>query len=371
MKSIYICYFLLEGEKELYINNIELNQFRNYKKEKIEFSKGMNIIYGENGQGKTNILEAISICSIGKSFRNASNINLKNNESEYYGIEIDFFSQERNQKIEVKYYENKREIILNGIKIKKIGELIGNIPTVIFTPDSLKLIKDGPSERRRFLDIMISQIDKSYFYKLQKYNKIIINRNHILKEIRNREIEKLEIEIWNKGLIETGAEIIKKRIKHIEEMKEDIKRIYSEIAMKKEEIEIEYSYKAEKIEEKLEEEIKKNRESEIKSGITITGPQRHDIIIKLNNMEMKKYGSQGQQRTAVMAIKLAELNKIKKETDEEPVLLLDDIMSELDKKRRRNLNKLINDIQVIVTTTEKEEEGKNAIEVRNGKVNYK
>jgi DNA replication and repair protein RecF len=344
----------------LKIQKIKLVNFRNYENQELLLGERTNILYGKNGYGKTNILEGIVLCSIGKSFRNAKDKNMLMSTKDSYKITIEFISNEREQEIVFFYKENNREININGIKVRKIGELIGNIPAVIFSPEDLKIVKGSPIERRRFLDILICQINNKYFYELQKYNKIVTNRNILLKEINKREINNYEMETWNEALIETGSRIIRERVKYINKISEKAIEYQKYLSDEKEKLSIEYinvnsdkQYEEiENLEMYLMKQLNENKKREIKYGATLIGPQRDDLKISLSGLEIKKYGSQGQQRTAVLALKLSELDILKEELDEKPILLLDDVMSELDIERRVRLSELIKDIQVVITTTD-------------------
>ena len=313
----------------MWINKIKINNFRNYKNEEINLTKNINIFYGENAQGKTNIIESI------------------------------FFSKaDREGKVKVDL-ENKKNVYLNGIKLKKLSELLGNINIVIFTPDDINILKGGPQNRRKFLDIMISQLRPNYMYNLNLYLKTLEQRNNYLRQIREENKSENLLEIWDEKLAEYANKIKKK-----------IKIIHEEITDKKENIEIEYITECDNKEKYLEL-LKKRRKLDIIKGFTTKGIHRDDFMIYINDKELSIYGSQGQHRTTILSLKLSELKIILEETGENPILLLDDFMSELDEKRKKHFLENIKDTQVIITCTEKFDiENKNILiyNVKDGKV---
>jgi DNA replication and repair protein RecF len=344
----------------LYINNLKLKNFRNYSNLDIDFSDKYNIIYGENAQGKTNILEAIFLCASARSHRTAKDMELIKIGEEKYFIAIEFKKENGNSCIELNYCkEEKKRIKINEISVKKIGDLMGNLNAVIFSPEDLLIIKEGPSERRRFIDITISQIKPYYFYDLQQYGKILDQRNTLLKQIQEKIQLKDTLEIWNEKLITVGSRIIKVRNDFIKRLGEKSKNNHYNLSGKKEKLDLKYnsSIKFERLDD-VENTFRKNLEvsekREIMKGTTIIGPQRDDYEIYLNDINIKLYGSQGQQRTSILSIKLSEIEIIKEETGENPVLLLDDVMSELDKRRQEFLLENLSDIQTFITCTDNE-----------------
>ena len=335
----------------MWINKIKVNNFRNYDNEEIELNKNINIFYGENAQGKTNIIEAIFLSSMGKSFRAKKDkemIKLSENKAM---IEILFNKKDRDGKIKIEL-QNKKNVYLNGIKLKKLSELLGNINIVIFTPDDINILKGGPQNRRRFLDIMISQLKPNYMYNLNLYLKTLEQRNNYLRQIKEYNKDENLLEIWDEKLAEYAFNIYNYRNEFINKIKNKIKNIHSEITNNKEEIEIEYLTECESKEKYLKL-LKDRRKLDIIKGYTTKGIHRDDFIIYINKKELNIYGSQGQHRTAILSLKLSELNIIYEETGEYPILLLDDFMSELDEKRREHFLKNIKNTQIIITCTEK------------------
>ena len=335
----------------MWINKIKLTNFRNYNKQEINLYENINVFFGENAQGKTNIIESIFLSSIGKSFRtNKEKELIKFNEPKAL-IEIDYEKSDRNGNIKIEIGE-KKQIYLNGIKLKKLSELLGNINIVIFTPDDINILKGGPQNRRKFLDIMISQLRPNYMHVLTLYNKTLEQRNNYLKQIKIENKDQNLLDIWDEKLIEYGIKIYEYRKEFIEKIKNKINNIHKEITQDKEEIEIKYFSDA-NTRQNFINELKSRRKLDIIKGFTTKGIHRDDFVVYINGREVEIYGSQGQHRTAILSLKLSELNVIYDEIGEYPILLLDDFMSELDDKRRRNFLNNIKDIQVIITCTEK------------------
>ena len=335
----------------MWIKKIKINNFRNYKNQEIILNKNINIFYGDNAQGKTNIIETIFLCSLGKSFRTNKEKELIKIGEENCKVEVEFEKSDREGRVEVKLGE-KKNILLNDIKIKRLSELLGNINTVIFTPDDINILKGGPQNRRKFLDIMISQLRPKYMHIYSMYAKTINERNNYLKKIKTENKNEELLEIWDEQLIEYGKIIADYRKEFIEKIKDKIKNIHNEITENKEEIKIEYNSDClEK--EKYKRLLLERRKLDIIKGYTTRGIHRDDFTIFLNQMPVNIYGSQGQHRTAMLSLKMSELKVIKDEINENPILLLDDFMSELDNKRINNFLETIEDTQVIVTCTEK------------------
>lgn len=331
------------------ITNIELQNFRNYKQEKIELSPFINIFYGDNAQGKTNIIESIFFIAFGKSFRTNKDKEIINKNSSFFNIKMNYKNKDRTGNIKVQVC-NKKTIEINGIKIKKLSELLGTINIVLFTPEDITVLKDGPSKRRRFLDMMISQIRPNYVYNLNRYFRILDERNTYLKQVTIKNYNKEMFKIWNEKLTEYGYNIAKYRNEFIEKIKEKIEPIHKEITEEKENIKIKYitdCIDKEKFYLKLENSLN----IDLQRGYTSIGIQKDDFMIYINEEPINIYGSQGQNRTAMLSLKLSELQIIKEETQENPILLLDDFMSELDEKRIKNFLKYIKNTQVIITCT--------------------
>ena len=335
----------------MYIDRIKLTNFRNYKQLDLELNKHINIIYGDNAQGKTNILEAIFLCSFGKSFRTTKEKEMIMFNEEKSLVEVYYQKKDRDGKIKIEI-GNKKQISLNGIKLKKLSELLGNMNIVIFTPDDINILKDGPAKRRRFLDIMIGQLRPNYVYNLNMYLKTIEQRNNYLRQIREENKNEDLLEIWDEKLAEYGEKVFEYRKEFIEKIANKINEIHMKITDENETLKIEYVSNCENRENYLKL-LKERRKLDIIKGFTTKGVHRDDFMIYINNREVSTYGSQGQNRTAILSLKLAELKVIYDEIGEYPILLLDDFMSELDEKRRKNFLNNIENTQVILTGTEK------------------
>lgn len=334
----------------MYIKKIHLLYYRNYEALDLTFSKGVNLIYGDNAQGKTNILEAIYLCGTGKSHRT-------NNDKEliYFGkpaakVEVELQKEISDWNINVLLSEKeKKKVQLNGVQMPKIADLLGNLHVVMFSPEDLGLIKSGPADRRRFMDIELCQLKPRYFYDLTQYNKVLKQRNNLLKEIKYNQSLRDTLFAWDAQLSALGKRIIFTRSHFIEKLAIITKKIHYSITSGKEELITRYesNVSAEDFEKKLE----KNVERDILRGSTSVGPHKDDILFSIGDLDLRTYGSQGQQRSAALSVKLAELEFVKQEIGEYPVLLLDDVMSELDAHRQNDLLQNLKEIQTIVTGT--------------------
>ena len=345
----------------MWIKKLKLNNFRNYQTQEIEFDKNINIIYGENAQGKTNIIEAIFLSSVGKSFRTNKEKELIKFNENFCNVEIDYEKSDRDGNIKIDI-STKKNIYINKIKIKKLSELLGNIHTVIFTPDDINILKGGPENRRKFLNIMISQLRPKYMHIYSLYNKALEERNNYLKKIKQENASEEMLEIWDEQLISYGKIISEYRKEFIDKIKNKIKIIHKNITGEKEEIKI--NYLTDCLDENNYRELLKQRKKlDIIKGYTTRGIHRDDFQIFINDILVNVYGSQGQHRTAILSLKISELQVVNDEIGENPILLLDDFMSELDENRRSNFIENIKDTQVIITCTDK-------IEINNENVKY-
>ena len=346
----------------MFIKNIKVENFRNYENQLIEFNKNINIIYGNNAQGKTNILEAIFFSAFGKSFRTSKEKQVIMKEKDFFKIHTEFQKKDREGYIDL-FLGNDKSISVNGVKLNKLSELLGNINIVIFSPEDINLLKDESAVRRKFLDMMISQLRKNYIYNLNNYKKNLEQKNNYLK---SRNISDDMLDVYDEKLAEYSENVYQYRNEFIEKIKEKIKEIHSNIT--DEEISIVYKTDCES-KEKCLEKLKKNREKDKYRGFSSVGCHRDDFKILINGDEVDIYGSQGQNRTAILSLKMAELEVINDEIGEYPILLLDDFMSELDQERITNFLKSINNIQVIITCTEKIDlENSSNFYVNNGEI---
>ena len=330
------------------IESLELSNYRNYKNLYMDYSPKTNLLFGNNAQGKTNILEAIYICAAGRSHRGSKDKEeIKFGEDEAH-IKININKNNINYRIDIHLKKNRpKGIAINGIPIKKTSELLGIFNVVFFSPEDLSIIKNGPSERRRFLDMELCQLNSLYVHSLICYNKILIQRNKLLKDFNFIKESKETLDILDIQLIKYGKEIIRYREVFIDELKNIIKKISKDISGEYININYEKNIEIDKYEEKL----KNKRNEEIKLKMTLIGPHRDDISFCIDGVDIRRFGSQGQQRTAALSLKLSEIELVKEKVKDTPVLLLDDVLSELDKKRQSKLLEYIGDIQTVITCT--------------------
>lgn len=336
------------------INSLELNNFRNYTYTKTQFNDGLNFIVGSNAQGKTNMLESIYILSVGKSPKNSKDKQIIRFNQNKAKIGVSFSTIAGNKTIEMYLDKSeKKSIKINNLNILKLTELVGTLSVVYFSPDELKLIKEVPEDRRNFLDVSISQFDKTYLYDLMKYNRILKMRNQILKSLDSRDSKIEQLKLFTPQLISTAERIIEKRLKFIEKLNEIAKNIHKNITID-ENLDISYSYSMKEnlsIKEDLINQFNSSIEKEIELGYTSIGPHRDDIIFKINDLDTKHYASQGQQRTVALVVKLSLMEVIKEEIGEYPILLLDDVLSELDSERQERLLNMTTKYQTFISCT--------------------
>ena len=336
----------------MYINSIILENFRNYEKQEISLNENINIIHGYNAQGKTNIIEAIFLCAYGKSFRAKKDTDLIKFGEKLAKVEISYKKSDREGKIKSEI-EDKKTFYINGVKQSKISDILGKINVVIFTPDDIEIIKDGPQRRRKFLDMLISSLKPNYIHLLNTYNKTLEQRNNYLRQIKLENKPASMLDIWDEQLAEYSYKIFEYRKYFIEKISEKIDVFHNLITKSgKEDIKIKYISNS-KDQQSFLENLKKTREVDIKRGFTAIGIHRDDFMIYINGKSVSVFGSQGQQRTAVLSLKLCELDIVKEETEDTPVLLLDDFMSELDEIRRKSFLENIKGSQVIITCTDR------------------
>ncbi len=334
----------------MFIDSLELSKYRNYENLNISFDPGITILYGDNAQGKTNILEALYIAGTTKSHRGSKDKDIIKFDEEEAHIRLKTTKNDIGHKIDVHLRKNKNKYIaIDGISIKKSGELLGLINMIFFSPEDLSIIKNGPSQRRRFMNLELCQLNKLYFYNYINYNKALEQRNTLLKQIASDNKLKDTLDIWDDYIIQYGTEVIKERQHFIDRLNEIVKVIHDHLTGGREKIEIKYE-KNVSIED-YEKVLQKKRDIDMRYQSTQTGPHRDDMCFYINGIDVRTYGSQGQQRTAALSLKLAEIELVKSIINDTPVLLLDDVMSELDSNRRNYLLESIKDIQTVVTCT--------------------
>lgn len=388
----------------MHIKEIQLTNFRNYQQLSARFDPGVNLFYGQNAQGKTNLLESIYLTSMGKSFRTAKDRDMIRFGADFFRIKVTAV-REDSEEITVELAVNgqgKKGIKINGIKAKKLSQLFENIYMVIFSPEDLKIVKDEPEKRRKFIDRELCQIKPSYYSSLSQYKKALMQRNTYLKEPK---IDETILDIWDLKLAQYGSRIIKDRAAFVKKLDKISSQIHSSITGSREHLRVFYEpsvWQGEggrsgepcRIEDSLSRqahgenspcfpnqsdlipempditsiqeafygELKKNRKKDQKIRTTSKGPHKDDICLQIGDMDIRSFGSQGQQRTAALSLKLSEIRLIKNETGENPILLLDDVLSELDSQRQQYLISSLEDTQIFITATELSEKVEQGLE---------
>ena len=357
----------------MYISSVELKNYRNYEYAFIPFKDGINILYGDNAQGKTNILESLYVCATTKSHRGSKDKELIQFEQPEAHIRMMVNKKGVPHKIDMHLRKQKgKGAAIDGIMVKKSSELLGMVHMILFSPEDLSIIKNGPGERRRFLDMELCQLDKIYMNHLSNYNKVLNQRNTLLKQISfSRDLAET-LDIWDQQMVKYGVNIIKIRDTFVKELNEIVSVIHRKLSGGREDLFLEYEPSVSV--ENYEENLRKRREQDIRILSTGIGPHRDDISFLVNGMDIRKFGSQGQQRTAALSLKLAEIELVARRLGDKPVLLLDDVLSELDSNRKNYLMESISGIQTIITCTGLDEfvEGRlqidQVIKVTNGTV---
>lgn len=331
----------------MYVKYLKLKNYRNYEELYIELNSKVNVFIGDNAQGKTNILESIYFCSIGKSHRTNKDKELISWDRKEASMSVYVAKERLDKKIDISIFrEGKKSMSINTIKVNKVSDLIGTLNVVMFSPEDLKIVKESPSHRRRFMDIELCKLNKKYYYNLVQYNKVLDERNSALKKWRQMNEDILDI--YDEQIAGFGSYIISERQKFIDKLNEKGSKIHRDITSGNEEIHFGYvTCGADDIGRSLRE----NRVKDFERKTTSTGPHRDDFDIRINGIDTRSYGSQGQQRTSVLTIKFATIEIIKEMTGEYPVLLLDDVLSELDINRQKYILNSINSIQTIITCT--------------------
>nr|WP_294468707.1 DNA replication/repair protein RecF [uncultured Sellimonas sp.] len=336
------------------IQSLKLKNFRNYELLNLEFHPVTNIFHGDNAQGKTNILEAVYLAGTTKSHRGTKDRDMISFGKEESHIEVEVLKNGVPFRIDIHLKKNSpKGIAINRMPIRRASELFGIINLVFFSPEDLNIIKDGPAQRRRFLDLELSQLDKVYLNNLADYNRVVNQRNRLLKEMAFQENLKDTLDIWDLQLVRYGEQIMERRRQFVRELNEIVGEIHEKLTGGRERLVMEYEPSTGEM--SLEEAVRRNRERDIRMKSTSAGPHRDDICFQVHGMDIRKFGSQGQQRTAALSLKLAEIEIVKQVIHDTPVLLLDDVLSELDKNRQNYLLDSIHDIQTLITCTGVEE----------------
>ena len=332
------------------IRSIELKNFRNYENLEISFDEGTNILFGDNAQGKTNILEAAYMSGTTKSHKGSRDREMIRFGEEEAHLKTVVVRGGREYQIDMHLKKNRAKgIAIDKIPIKKASELFGILNIVFFSPEDLNIIKNGPAERRRFLDSELCQLDRIYLADLTNYNKILAQRNTLLKDMIYRPSLSDTLPVWDMQLIETGKKIIRRRKQFVDELREIVSDIHYRISGGKEELFLKYEPNIDDI--FFEDELSRAKEKDKKLCQTSVGPHRDDLLFSIGDVDIRKYGSQGQQRTSALSLKLSEIELVRKSISDTPVLLLDDVLSELDSSRQNYLLNNISDTQTIITCT--------------------
>ena len=343
------------------VTKICAEDFRNIERAEVSFSDGINLLFGANAQGKTNLLEAVCFFSLGKSFRGAKEGEFIRFDSKNASLSLDFSDSVREQNIKIDFFRDKlRHVEQNGVKISRMSEMIGAFRAVLFCPEHLNIIKEGPSMRRGYLDVAISQLRPLYLRSLQRYNHILAQRNKLIKNaVADRRSFDATVEFWSQQLAHEAANITRSRLKYLSMVEEELKICFAEMTSQREIPSLEYDFSF-KIDREAAEDTKKceefflsrlmsSHDREIAAGATLWGTHKDDVDIRLNGKSSRIYASQGQQRSLALGLKLSESKISQRDTGEEPVLLLDDVFSELDAARREYLTERMKRGQVIVT----------------------
>lgn len=336
------------------IKSIELSDYRNYTSLQLDFDKGTNILFGDNAQGKTNILEAIYVAATTKSHKGSHDSDIVRFGCEEAHIRTYLEKDNIETRVDMHLRKSKSKgIAIDGQKIKKAADLMGLCNVVFFSPEDLNIIKNGPAYRRRFVDMELCQLDSFYLYNLNNYNKIVNQRNQLLKDLYFNPQLRETLPIWDDQLVSYGNKIIERRRLFVDQLNDIIFNIHKKLSGDREEIKI--VYEPDINEDNFLDKLKENQARDIKSKMTSVGPHRDDFGFIVGDIDIRKFGSQGQQRTAALSLKLSEIEIVKNINNDAPILLLDDVLSELDSNRQKFLLDSIGDIQTIITCTGLEE----------------
>ena len=334
----------------MFVESVELKNYRNYEELHMEFDPGTNVLYGDNAQGKTNVLESVYLCATTKSHRGSKDKEIIRFSQDESHIKMMIRKDGVPYRIDMHLKKNKTKgIAINGLPIRRASELFGIVNVVFFSPEDLNIIKNGPAERRRFVDLELCQLNRLYVHALAQYNRTLIQRNRLLKELSFKPELLDTLDIWDMQLASFGKDVIKSRREFADQLNELIRYIHSHLSGGWAELVIRYEPNTE--ENELEAALKRSRETDLRQRTTMAGPHRDDLSFVVNGIDIRRFGSQGQQRTAALSLKLAEIELVKKLVKDYPVLLLDDVLSELDSRRQEHLLSGIKHIQTIITCT--------------------
>ena len=332
------------------IKSLELLNYRNYETLQMSFSEGTNILYGNNAQGKTNILESIYVCATTKSHRGSRDKEMIRFDQDDAHIRMFVDKNGIEHKLDIHLKKNKTKgVAIDGLPSKKSSELMGLVNVVFFSPEDLSIIKNGPAERRHFMDMELCQLNKVYLHDISDYHRIVNQRNNLLKQAYFEPALKDTLDVWDAQLVRYGQRVIRERERFIAQLNELIMPIHEKLSGGKEHLMLHYEPNVSM--DMFEEELLKRRENDLRFKSTTVGPHRDDLGFYINDMNVRKFGSQGQQRTAALSLKLAEIDLVKLFIKDTPILLLDDVLSELDSFRQNYLLESIRKIQTVITCT--------------------
>ena len=344
----------------MYANHLELKQFRNYQTLSLDLGPHLTIVTGDNAQGKTNLLEALYLCATGRSWRtyNEKECIARDKEEAYVGL--DYMYRDKKEKVEMVLRRNARKsAMINGYPVHRINDLFGRFHVVVFSPEDLYLVKGSPSKRRRFLDMEISQQDPIYLYNLQQYTIVLKQRNRLLKTEKDPDRLKETLFAWDKQLAYYGIRVIQRRMDFLKELTVYTAKVHEKISGGKEEVTMKYEETVPADQEIFLRRLELSFDKDRKTASTTIGPQHDDVAFLINGIDVRIFGSQGQQRTLALSLKIAVMQMMRDKLSDSPVLLLDDVMSELDHERQRQLTEYISSSQTILTCTGVEDSLKN------------
>lgn len=357
----------------MHIDRLEITNFRNYDSASLELDRGLNVVYGKNASGKTNLVESIYYAALGKSPRTSKEKEMIRWDSDALNIKINLVKRFRSYNIALRHDGKEKKFLLDRIPITRTSDIIGLINVVYFSPDELSVVKDAPSERRRYIDMSLSQQKKSYFTDLINYNKVLDSRNKLLKSKISTSEFKDVAQIYNIQLAKYGARIINNRYLFVEKLKPISERIHNKITSNGEKLSIDYESKIERasvteMQNAMQRILDENLDKDRQLQYTSIGAHRDDLKLSVNGVDVRKFGSQGQQRTVALTLKMSEVELLSEENGERPILILDDVLSELDECRQAQLLEFTKDTQTILTCTEFNGKADKLIHIDNGKI---
>ncbi len=335
------------------ISLLELKDFRNYETLELPLSKDINILYGDNAQGKTNVLEALYLCSTTKSHKGAKDREMIRIGASESHLRMQFKRNTINHKIDIHLKSSGKGVAVDGVPARRSSDVYGMMNIVLFSPEDLTIIKNGPAERRKFMDSELCQLDRAYLKYLSDYNKTLAQRNDLLKAIQFKKELRDTLEVWDDQLVKYGSFIIEKRAEFIKGLNEIVGNIHGSISGGKEKLSVSYAPSVDP--DDFKKTLSRSAEKDLSLRTTTVGPHRDELVFDISETDVKHFGSQGQQRTAALSVKMAEIELVKKKIGENPVLLLDDVLSELDRNRQQCLLNSIDGIQTVITCTGLEE----------------